>query len=647
MASGEARGNDTISATIDSTGAKLIAVFVGRYGQGTGVTDNFGNTYIPAGGSTSSIGAWGEMYYAINARTGPGHIVSYNGISTSNANIQVAAFSWSGDFQVFASGPGVGTGVTTSAAGTITPTSARTLLLTGISNYGPDIVSVDSGFKMISESPYNAGLPSAGGALAYKITEETTAQSPIWTLGAGGYGGPAQMMSFNMVTPSDDIPTDPIATEHWVFNDFSETTYPSGVYPSGYGFAGRHASAATSMSQTIINGKTIVLPGGLPGVLNGLLTAFMDSADFTLCLVIRRPAGSPEEIIAGTQSPAILRGGTIGGYAAQPDKLAIVTDGLNTTYSPYTAANVAVGDWCFVAMRSRAMYMGGYIGSGNLVEETVGPKPANGDNIAIGNAYFNHVNYDNQLEVAEALYFNSALNLSQLTEAYARSKHRMSLLGIGLANGLPNLPATLLLAATSKGTSSSGGTSDPIDTTGANLLVANLAYYNSGILSSFIDNFGNSWIPLSAHVDVVTGAVQQMFYAENPIVGPGHTFSVAGTTIYASMNIAAFNGTLVTGTLDQEAGTSGSGSSILIGPVNQTTPLSLVVAAAAFSDIAGGSSIDSGFTLAGFNQYIFGAYFGSALAFKVSDSPVIHSTNLDLAAPMSGIAAGIATFKRP
>jgi len=50
--------------------------------------------------------------------------------------------------------------------------------------------------------------------------------------------------------------------------------------------------------------------------------------------------------------------------------------------------------------------------------------------------------------------------------------------------------------------------------------------------------------------------------------------------------------------------------------------------------------------LVGASPYIFGNHFGSAMAYKVSETMVAHSLSMDFGAAQSGIAAGIATFKR-
>ena len=94
-------------------------------------------------------------------------------------------------------------------------------------------------------------------------------------------------------------------------------------------------------------------------------------------------------------------------------------------------------------------------------------------------------------------------------------------------------PPVVMLAATSKGTSAGGGHTDPIDTTGATLIVLNLAYYSAGTLTGVHDSQGNVYTALAPHMDVSSGVVQQLFYCENPATGPAHQFQINGATIFA------------------------------------------------------------------------------------------------------------------
>ena len=93
-------------------------------------------------------------------------------------------------------------------------------------------------------------------------------------------------------------------------------------------------------------------------------------------------------------------------------------------------------------------------------------------------------------------------------------------------------------------TTSFGGTSAPIDTTGATLLAIWTAAYSTAGAMAFSDSKGNTWIRLNTSAYPVVGA---WYYCLTPIVGPGHTFTWAaptsgGTATYPNWFVYAFAG---------------------------------------------------------------------------------------------------------
>ena len=85
-----------------------------------------------------------------------------------------------------------------------------------------------------------------------------------------------------------------------------------------------------------------------------------------------------------------------------------------------------------------------------------------------------------------------------------------------------------------------GGTSAPIDTTGANLIVIWTSCY--GEAPTIGDNKGNAYLSLTQ--SVFGSFLGQFFYSLNPIVGSGHTFSCTATgEIYPSWIVYAFDNT--------------------------------------------------------------------------------------------------------
>lgn len=99
-----------------------------------------------------------------------------------------------------------------------------------------------------------------------------------------------------------------------------------------------------------------------------------------------------------------------------------------------------------------------------------------------------------------------------------------------------------------------GGTSPPIDTTGANFLVANLVIINGGI-AVLTDSYSNIWIPLTAYGNSIQA---QLYYAKNATTGTGHTFTVTCSGQFPGLAVASFSGVDTASPFDNQTGAVGS-----------------------------------------------------------------------------------------
>src|SRR5574343_2043522 len=124
-----------------------------------------------------------------------------------------------------------------------------------------------------------------------------------------------------------------------------------------------------------------------------------------------------------------------------------------------------------------------------------------------------------------------------------------------------------LIASTKTSGSATGGTTGSIDTSGANLIVLAVGSMSGGS-PSISDSKGNSYTPLASADTDDLGRVR-LYYCVSPTVGSGHTFTVSGTGIYASLAAAAFSGVNTADAFEAEstnfsntAGTSGTPGSI-------------------------------------------------------------------------------------
>jgi hypothetical protein len=149
-----------------------------------------------------------------------------------------------------------------------------------------------------------------------------------------------------------------------------------------------------------------------------------------------------------------------------------------------------------------------------------------------------------------------------------------------------------LIASAHKADSINTITTSAIDTSGANLIIIGVTG-NSGTLS---DSKGNTWTPLTAVSGANTKA--QIFYALNPTVGSGHTFSHSGSSLYSSVFAAAYSGAASSSVFVGESGANND-----LGFITELQPGSVApggdgrlffTVLSHASDLA--VSVDSGFT---------------------------------------------------
>lgn len=176
-----AKGKAT-TASMDTTGADFLVVFIATDGSFT-VSDSKSNTW-----SYATVGSFGRIAYCRPTSVGTGHTFS---TPVSYSYVFAAAFSGSATSPFDAESSGGGTnqfaanGVSFSGEpGSVTPAETDELFITGIAlGYDAGSAAIDDGFTVLQSQ---AGVPSNayGGALAYKIKTDSTAENPTWTASA-------------------------------------------------------------------------------------------------------------------------------------------------------------------------------------------------------------------------------------------------------------------------------------------------------------------------------------------------------------------------------------------------------------------------------------------------------------------------------
>lgn len=178
---------------------------------------------------------------------------------------------------------------------------------------------------------------------------------------------------------------------------------------------------------------------------------------------------------------------------------------------------------------------------------------------------------------------------------------------------------------------------DPIDTTGANLIVVGISTLFAA--TGMSDSKGNTWTQLTPQAGGSAWVTQ--FYCANPTVGSGHTFtspdplSVIGVVAVSGANASPF---------DQESGSAtGSATSIQPGSLTPGTNGSLICTAVN-DGFTTGLSLDSGFT------YLTGLYtrsgnYGGGFGYLIQNPAAPINPTWAWTSGASGAATSMAVFK--
>ncbi len=205
---------------------------------------------------------------------------------------------------------------------------------------------------------------------------------------------------------------------------------------------------------------------------------------------------------------------------------------------------------------------------------------------------------------------------------------------------------TIIAGSNTSAADANGATTPSIDTTGAKILVIAISSYVVNPAPTVSDSKSNTWIPLTEHSFTGDGR-NQIFYAVNPTVGTGHTFSFSGTGSFSAMCVAGFT-TLLTGTIsaDQENGNSGATlTSIQPGSVTPGVSGELLICGFNNSGTFSNLAIDNGFTITDSVNYVNATNYGCALGYISQEAAAAINPTWSWTTTSVTSVCGIATFK--
>lgn len=183
------------------------------------------------------------------------------------------------------------------------------------------------------------------------------------------------------------------------------------------------------------------------------------------------------------------------------------------------------------------------------------------------------------------------------------------------------------------------------DSTGAKLIVINVSYFSGAVTIS--DSKGNSYTPLTNHIDASGAYATRIYYCANPTVGTGHTFTVLAA--FVVVNAMAFSFTGTTPTLDSENGFNHDSSTVSSWQPGSVTPSGnneLFVTCTTWNNpaVAPTASIDSSFTGLIQSQEGGNNLYGAA-AYKIQTTGGAENPTWSFDNPVNAGAASVAVFK--
>lgn len=497
------------TGAIDTTGANFILISIAYVNTIDSVTDSKGNTYTALTEHANANLSKHRFYYVRNPTVGTGHTFTVSGAQTY-PGIVVHAFSDPVGAPIFESENGAAAASGTSiATGSVTPaTSLGSLVVSGVGvGDASNVPTPDAGSGYVSSTRQ----PGVGGTaycatLAYKIQVPATATNTTWTWGASAVN----------------------STSIAIFSSPAPTVVVTG------------ANGGTSAAINTTGAKLLVASASWDPTTTADVT-ISDSKGNTWIPLTKRTAGNAaHQLFYVSSSPVVGTGHTFT-IAGTSINAALIVNGFTTGPYVFGSENGAVNATSTSPLATGAVkppFIDSLVVSGVCADA--------GTAFAVDSSLI-VINTNDHTATGKGAAL-AGLVIAGLNHALAPVNPSWSWTSSGSGEAASSAvfqPASVgttikhVATVTMQGTASSGGTTAAIDTTGANLIVMSVHSYNTVTVS---DSKGNLWFPLPEVNRGSSNVAHRWFYAKNPIVGSGHTFSVSGSSIYPVLIVHAFSG---------------------------------------------------------------------------------------------------------
>jgi hypothetical protein len=209
------------------------------------------------------------------------------------------------------------------------------------------------------------------------------------------------------------------------------------------------------------------------------------------------------------------------------------------------------------------------------------------------------------------------------------------------------MPPALVASTAVLTTNNNTATTAAITTTGATLLVAVIAD-QAGVATTLTDSKTNSWTGLTT----ITGgnAEVRLYYAANPTVGTGHTFTATSTGAFPALAVLAFSGVALTSPFDVQSGAfdnNGSALTLAMGSITPGVANEVLVGGLCMGKAGVNiASVSTNFTLLD-NFTATATAYGVASAYELQTTATARNLTWTTTVGGTNMAGAVASFKEP
>ncbi len=184
-------------------------------------------------------------------------------------------------------------------------------------------------------------------------------------------------------------------------------------------------------------------------------------------------------------------------------------------------------------------------------------------------------------------------------------------------------------------------TTSNIDTTGCDLLVANIFWSNgANAVAAVTDSKGNTWTAATKYN--ASDAANRFYWCKPSSVGSGHNFTIGVPNVYGGIIVLGFSGVKATSPLDGTNGaTSASASSLATGSLTPSEDNCLLIYAATTAGNI--TAVDVG-TLQETANGISGTTYGGGVGYEIQTTATARNPSFS-ASVTNQMAASILAFK--